>query len=482
MLETPLARDPELRGYRLARKRGGRALRPLGALNTFRVEDASLPTVAPSQRDALLAPVDADLGKIASMGLGEDASFLKLHGKVQMLHGSPVDAIKSFEKAQTLLGSNIDLDLWFQLRQAYRRTGQTGTEQRLMEDLLNRVPGAVPIRIQLAELYLNTQQFDRAAEQLRILKATHVTDDALQSDIKRLDVEVLAHQNQGDSARQKFAALPETSRQDRLFKARMAVDVNESAEGMRLYRLVLHDNPADPDAVVGAVNLLLRQKNVPQAQQIVADALKAQPNDPRWPMLRDQLAANTPDAIRKLQDDIVNQTSDPMLHALRMAQLAMERGQWDAAASQQLDIAQKLKPDDNRVLIARIQWYVLQRKFDDAAPLVDRAAVANADQMDGLMYRTRFALTRNDAAAAVKYGTELVGKHNGLPSTGFCWRGPSRWPAPIPTPSPVVMLPFNGNLTTSRPSRSRPPALAWPARCPEKRPPSPKLPGQPPMT
>jgi predicted Zn-dependent protease len=190
----------------------------------------------------------------------------------------------------------------------------------------------------------------------------------------------------------------------------MAADLNESAEALRLYRLVLHDNPADNEAVIGAVNVLLRDKNIAQAQQVVSDAARAEPGNTQWKMLGEQLAANTPEAIRKLQTDFVTQTSDPMLRALRMAQLAMERGQFPEAATQ-LDEAEKLKPDDNRLLIARLQWYVLQRKFDQAAPLLDRAAAANADQMDGLALRTRFALARNDAASALKSGNELVGKH-----------------------------------------------------------------------
>jgi predicted Zn-dependent protease len=406
LLETPVQQDPDLRAYAALNARNWERGR-LIALNTYRLEDAN--SAVPADRQALLAPIDADLERIASLGFGEDANLLKLRGKVQMLRGKPVEAITNFEKARTLLGTAIDPDLWLQLRHAYEVTGQTGTEQRLMEDLLNRAPGAVGVRVQLTQLYLSTGQPDKAAEQLRILKGTQVTDPAIKEQIQRLDVQVLASGNPED-ARKQFASLPETRREDRLFKARMAGDLNESAEAIRLYRLVLHDNPADPEAVAGALSVLLRDKNVAQAQQVVNDAAKAQPENRQWSILRDQLAANTPEAIRKLQNEFAVQTSDPMLRALRMAQLAMERGQWSQAATQ-LDEAQKLKPDDNRVLIARLQWFVLQRKFDQAAPLLDRAAAANADQMSGLALRTRFALTRNDAAAALRYGNELVGKH-----------------------------------------------------------------------
>jgi predicted Zn-dependent protease len=424
LVEAPVPPDPDLRGYAALDARRWERAR-LIALNTFRVEDAS--AAKGKEREALLSPVDSDLAKIASMGLGEDASLLKLRGKVQMLRGNPVEAIKSFERAQTLLGNTIDLDLWAQLRHAYEITQQTGTEQRLMEDLLNRVPGAVPIRIQLADLYLRTRQTDKASqqvnvlnspEQLKIIDSMKGSYPDLPADIQRLKVEVLARQNQSDAAQDQFTTLPETTREDRLIKAQIAADVdvnNESSERMRreserLYRLVLHDNPADPKAVVGAINLFLREKNLPEAQQVVNDAIKAEPDNSNWKMLRDQLAANTPESIRKLQQDYIDQAADPLLRALRSAQLAMEQGHLDQA-DEQLKAAEKIKADDARVLTGRIQWYVSQRRFNEAAPVVDRAAAANADQMDGLQLRTRFALTRNDAAGAMKYGTELVGKH-----------------------------------------------------------------------
>lgn len=378
------------------------------ALNSLRVEDAR--TATGKDRAELIARIKDDLARIGAMGFAEDYPLLKLRGKVQMLDNNPVEAVKSFEKARTLLGSAFDGDLWANQEQAYLVTGQTGTAAQMLEQLVARMPQNLPARLRLAELYLNAGDVEEAAAQLDKVDAAASKTPDVAAAAQRLRVAVLVRQNHSDQARQQLANLPEQSRTDRILKARVAADAGDSSEALRLYNAVLKENPADGEAVAALVDTYLRENNQPQAQQVVAGALKVRPQDNGLLALRDRLAAGTPEQLQKWLDATIRNTPDPLVRDLRLAQIAMARGNFDEAGHQ-LDEAEKIKADDPRVMDVRLQWYMRQRKFDQARPLVERAAAANADRMDGLAIRLRFALEQGDVASAIKWGNDLVGKH-----------------------------------------------------------------------
>ncbi|HXE53381.1 MAG TPA: tetratricopeptide repeat protein, partial [Tepidisphaeraceae bacterium] len=360
--------------------------------------------------DAILSTIENDLSRIASMGNGDDPQILKLRGKVQMLRNNPVEAIQSFERARTLLGQNVDVDLLANLGQAYIVTNQPGTAEQLLEQLIPRIRDNALARIQLAQLYLSSGQTDRAAAQLdRIDADKSITPDlALQS--ARLRVIVLNRLGRLDEAKQHWAKLPEQTRTDRIIKARLAADLGDTADAMRLHQEVLRENPADAEAVGAMVDAYLRQNNRAQADQVVAAALKAKPDDKGFLALQNRLRASTPEELRKWLDETIRQTPDEFLRDLRLAQVAMSGGDF-AGADKQLVAAEKIHPDDPRVMDVRLQWFIRQRKFEEAVPLVDRAASANADRMDGLSIRTHFALERGNVASALKWGSQLVGKY-----------------------------------------------------------------------
>ena len=407
ILSSPMPADPHLQGFAALRVRQFQRA-ALIELDTLRVEDARV--AAAKDRDALLAKIDPDLTRIAQMGLGEDFQYLKLRGKVQMLHADAVEAVKSFERARTLLGQQFDGDLWANLEDAYLRTGQSGTAEQLMEQLLARAPGYAALRAKLAELYIENGQLDQAATQLAALQAIKSNDPQIIEAMARLAVVVHARQGHLDQARQERAALPEKTREDRLFKARLALETQEPADVARLAHDLLHDNPADPEAVSMLIDQSLRENNIAQAKQVVADALQRAPNDAGLLALRDRLAVSSPDQMRKWQDELVQKTEDPVLRSLRQAQVALGRNDYDEAA-RALDAAEKIKADDPRLFDMRLQWYTRQGKFDQAVPLVEKAAAANADRMDGLLIRTQFAFQRGNIPQALGYGQDLVGKY-----------------------------------------------------------------------
>lgn len=419
LLSTPVPPDPDAKGYAILRardmERGALVL-----LNNFRAQEASA-APAGKDRDALVALIDADLPKINAMARGEDAPYLKLRGKSQMLHGNTVDAVKSFERANTLMGRQLDFDLWAQLQRAYVLTGQTGTAQQMTEDLLARAPGLTDMRLKLAGSYLSVGNSGKAAEHLKFVQANMPTDPALKAELSRLSIQLMAQQGQAAPARQQMAAMPESTRDEKLLKARMAAGTNDMAEATRLLTAVLKDDPGDREAVTGMVDVLLAQNNRSGAVELVNNAVKAKPDDRQLALLKRRISISSAAEFRKYQDETVAAIADPLTRAVRQGMLSVERGEFDEARKH-LDEAEKIKPGDNQVLIARMQLLLKERKFDEAAPLVERIARDNADRIDGLSVRTQFALQRGDAAAAIRYGNELVGKYGEF-AANWLWLG-----------------------------------------------------------
>ena len=408
LLAAPISPDPSVTGFAAIQAKGNeRGI--LVALNKLRADDAF--AAKPADRAKLVASIDDDLTKIQQMGLGEDASLLTLRGKSQMLHNQPIEAVKSFDRAQAMIGAGtFEPDLWMQRQRAYLITGQTGSAQRMMEELLPRMPGNSDLRTRLARLYVETGQTDKAAEQLKILDANPPKDPALVASIAELKVQAAKNDSNPEAAKTQVHALPEQTREQQLRKAQMAAGVNETDEAIRLYRLVLSANAADAQAGTGLIGLYLQNNKKPEALQVAEDACKAKPDDARWKNVREQLAANTPEAESKIQEELINQIADPMMRALQLASFAMAHNDMDGAARHYAE-ADKINPKDPRVLIARIDYMMRLKKFDDAARAVDAAADANADRMNGLSIRTRFALARLNRDEALKYGNQLVSQY-----------------------------------------------------------------------
>lgn len=409
ILESPLPADPNAKGMAALRMRGYQRS-ALMALDNLRADDART-MVKPEQRagrDDLLKQIDADLVKIVGYGFSEDYQYLRLRGKVEMLHGKPIDAIKTFERARTMSGGKFDADLWTRLSDAYLRTGQTGSATRLLEQVVERLPAYVPARIELAELYISRQQPQQADAQIRVLEKMVTTYPALSGEVGRLRVALLTSQKQDVQAKEELSKLPEATRTQRLIKGELSVEAGNTPEAQRLFSLILKDDPADPAGVGELVNLHLREGHRDLALQVVADALKAKPNDPALLRVRDGLNATTPEAVRKFQDQVADQIVDPFARAIRKASLALDRREFDAA-TRQLDAADKIKPDDPRAYDLRYESLRLQGRLADAADMVDRAAKAGIDGRKGYYIRAKYALDRNDVQGALANARALVG-------------------------------------------------------------------------
>ena len=407
ILSTPIAPDPNRIGFAVLKERMY-ARAALIDLNSLRVEEAR--ARSGQQRTDLIAAISSDVARIAGMGSGDDFVFLKLRGKLEMLQGRPVDAIKTFERARTVLGNRYDGDLARNQEQAYLVTAQTGSAEKVVLEMVARSPNSVSARIALTRLFLNAGQIDQAAQQVDKLKELTSGKPEQASQVARLNILLLNQQGHKDQARKELANLPEKTRGEQVSKAQLAAMTGDTTEGERLLNAVLHDSPADAEAVRGLVDLYLRDSNQAQAQQVVADALRIKPNDSGLADLRDRLTVTTPEGLLKLRKATIAKITDPFTRDLRAAELALERGEFDEAGHQ-LDAAEKLKPNDPQATVDRYQWYFRQGKIDEAAALVDRAARANVDRMDGLALRARFALDRHDVASALADAGDLVGKH-----------------------------------------------------------------------
>src|SRR6185312_1797783 len=203
--------------------------------------------------------------------------------------------------------------------------------------------------------------------------------------------------------------------------ARKFAEAGDRVEAARLYQAILHSAPGDAEAVVWIVNDLMQQKNQPAALEIVSSAIKAKPDYQPFETLKRRVAVNSQEAFQKYQDEEVAKVQDPLTRTIQQADLAMQRAEF-AEADKRLNEAEKIGANDPRVLVARVQFYLVQRKFDQVAPWVERAAAANADRLDGLAIRTRVALQRGDASESLKWANALVTKYGEF-AANWCMLG-----------------------------------------------------------
>src|SRR5207302_7296152 len=105
--------------------------------------------------------------------------------------------------------------------------------------------------------------------------------DSKSQDLARLRIALLQKQDKTGDAKTAFTHLPEGTRQERLSKARVAQALGNNADAERLYDLVRQQNPADLEAIALLAQLYANDNKRDQAEQVIADALKANPGNPR---------------------------------------------------------------------------------------------------------------------------------------------------------------------------------------------------------
>ncbi len=348
----------------------------------------------------------------------ERADVLKIRGRIELLRGGPtasVEAMKTFEKAQERYKAadkegREDLELTWELAKVYLRNGQPGSARTELLKLKDRIPGFFLARQMLAQVLIREGDSKAARAEVEFLKE-NAPDDP---EVNRLYLAVLDSVKDAAQVKETFKKLPETNRNEQMFKAQVASysPVSNPAEAERLFKLVLAAEPTDFDALQGAKDALLAQDKKPEALKLLEDAQKQKPDDEKIGLIIEQLSgASKAEIIEKSERLIRKQLADdPFALELKLYEFNLiSRTKKDAFPH--LEAAYKLKPEEVRVLDLMFQYYMGERNWDKSAEFADKLGAKNADQAKGLVYRFRLAMAKNDVPGALAIAQDLTAQY-----------------------------------------------------------------------
>jgi tetratricopeptide (TPR) repeat protein len=352
----------------------------------------------------------------------ERSEVLKVRGKIELLRGgteAPVRAIQTFEKAQAQsvieTGGREDVELTFLLARAYYASRQSGQAKAQLQKFVRVAPEQTAARLMLAQLLVSEGDANAAKEHIDFLEKRTPEDP----EFIRLKLATL---KPGDAiaARALFDRLPEDAkkeldaaarRRQRLAKAQLAplAPISAPDEAMRLYKLVLAENPADFEALQGARNVLVAQGKKDDAVALLTNAKSkvGGVDAERIDLILKQLQGASPADLKAAAEELLSKQEDPFTREVKLYELHMAGGNREEAFKH-LRAAEQVRPDDVRIQEQLFQFHLGARDWDKATWYADRLAEKNVDQAGGLIFRFRLAMARGQIDVALDHAREMT--------------------------------------------------------------------------
>jgi tetratricopeptide (TPR) repeat protein len=382
---------------------------------------------AAADRPAVLPRIEAARAELASLVTDPDASvsLMRADGKLAMARGDDRIAADKFEQVNKLIeGSDFEMLVYGGITLA--RIQQVGRAQQRFQQALAISPGNVRVMIEKARLEANMRRFDEAQQTI---------DAALRADEQNEEANMLA----AYIARERGAAGPSrtvasgstTDAPPReaipLVEAERAFSEGDYDLSRELLQQELARRPDDVRILTNLVRVELAAGNQEEALRLTGEVLRIDPRNQQFLAIEstlknsDRIAAleqfveraETTEADRAVQLFV---SLDAMAAGeSRKAADLKSRGEADAAAAaEQLAAraaekaatyrrkAEELAPNDRRLIAQLFERAVADKRFDDAAAIVQRAQAADADQVGGLLFKGRLQLEQGQNDEAVR--------------------------------------------------------------------------------
>ena len=362
----------------------------------------------------------ADLQRAAPQSI----STLQLHAKLLMVRGSlegAAEAVPELEKARRLFQQRSgelnahDWDLDYLLATAYTLTNQTGLAKTLLWQIVDARPDAPQVHKSLLRLLIVDHEPDLASEQLQQLKRLTPTD----SDLPQFAAAIALLRpgaGQTPDVQAVLKALPESTPQQIHAKITDERAAGRNDEVIRLYELLRKQNSADVAVVNALLSLYVAAGQNDQAQKVIQEALAAEPKNLALQLADAQLrqdAAKIDELTRQQMDAI----ADPFDRDMAWYAFHLRRHETKEAL-QHLDDAEKLRPQDPKLLNERFRIAMEQKQWDVAEKYVKLLGKIDADETGGWFDRCRLDVARGDLDTALKDAQELVQRY---PDFAGCW-------------------------------------------------------------
>jgi tetratricopeptide (TPR) repeat protein len=410
ILSQPIAKPSEMTGVKAMAARDDEA-QTISAVIDLRLnatDGMSMP-----DRQKLLAELDPQYERLLSLR-GERPEVIMLRGRMQMTRGDAIGAVQSFN---TVLRSAEPISPFDRIRtlsyltDQYIATNQPGqAKQRLMELIryMDAFPGGEATtanqRMLLIDLLLGENSPLEAKPHVEVLERILKPDDP------RLHIARMAAL---DRVKQKaeilknWDQLPETDRNQVINKARIAMRILDDDElAAKLLDKYRKANPNDVEMVLGMAQLYSSMERKADAQKIVDEALVKAPEDQRLIRAKKALAGEvTQEDIRAERVKQIETQQDPVVKQLLRYDMATAENKPEEAIAALLE-ADKLKPDQPRILDLLFRSYASQQNWEKAGEYLDKLTKVSPEQ--GQFARPRYLMVRGQAKEALELAQQLT--------------------------------------------------------------------------
>ena len=282
-------------------------------------------TADAAKRKDLERQVEAGIEKYRKLSNNpRDYHVPELEGRLHLLKGEQVEAVKSLEEATRRLQTQggTDYDLMLLLGRTYMVTKQPGQARAKLEKVISDLPTWADPRTSLIELLMQDGDVEGARRHFNVLRGQYPDNP----DVKRLEgtLAVLDTHNPASGSAEKFKEMPEKTREERDRKVQLAMLIDKPDEAIKLLRMNVKEDPKDPSSwrTMAAIYESRGQKD--RAMDTAEEALKAIPDDLSLKMtslrLGNAKAANVYPQLKPL----VEKTADEFTREIQLFEL--ERG------------------------------------------------------------------------------------------------------------------------------------------------------------
>lgn len=362
-----------------------------------------------SEQEALLKEIEENYSRLTKTpGVGETPLGLQTRGRIELIKGQAVQAVQTLSRANNLMpaegASGKDLEmrsrLMLYLAEAYNVTGQTGEAKNLLAQIVDDFPKHLAARVMLAQLLIKEGNGAQAKPHVEAFAAAYPNTEAAM----RLTILTLDREKDKAQIDEIYQKLPVGNRADVLNKVQIATYLGRRDDAIKLLEGLRIANSRDIDAKVSLARLYSEAGDKPLALRIVDEALAAVPGNASLRLLRAEIEGSD---VGIVQREIIERETDPFRKAMLLYERSLVDGKPDEA-TQYLNQAAALKPDDGRVLELMFNRALLRRDWVEATKYGEMLGKQNRDMVDGLLYRVRVALAQGELERAADLANQIV--------------------------------------------------------------------------
>ncbi|MBB6429300.1 tetratricopeptide repeat protein [Algisphaera agarilytica] len=344
----------------------------------------------PERRTQLLADADKAVDELEAV-TDKDARVLMLRGKLALLRNETTHAMVFIDQASTLY-QDRDIEALLLSARARQAEQQWGAAVERLERVLELVQGGsrediqMNIRLQLAEMLLRSRKLPEAREQISIVLESEPNNTVA----IRLLAQWYTIDKQYDKAIALLEPLKDTDPAVATTLAQLYGSTGQADRSREMLRAEFEKNPTD-------LNLLQRTlqstESTDEKFALLDEAEASGALSSAITMLRSQLQSQvdqTPMTLDEMVAHIDKTDASELDRSIRKAQIYLQNNEIEKSR-EAFKVAQKIEPDNDKVLILAFDLAVRDKEFDQARRLAATAGKRNLDLAEGHFLRGQLA-------------------------------------------------------------------------------------------